>query len=275
MIPLDHFREEPGCRVGKALLQDLPGIGSKRTEYVYDLVSGNVNQVHYQSGYPDQLIHRYRYDADNRLEEVHTSTDGLVWNRDASYYYYPHGPLARVELGEYNVQGDEPLRKCPVGIFRLGPGCRVGSRGRNCFGWLKGVNLPYAGDPGDDGLGTFRTGGDAFAFALGYYEGDYKPINPNVSVSDGRDNLWDAYKDIRGTTAAQGLYNGNISWMSTNLPGLGGNRMQGMVYGYDQLHRIVQARSLSEYGPAGYAARTSGAKKYDADYTYDPNEDRA
>jgi hypothetical protein len=72
---------------------------------VYDLVSGNVNQVHYQAGYPDQLIHRYRYDADNRLEEVHTSTDGLVWNRDASYYYYPHGPLARVGLCVKKMSG--------------------------------------------------------------------------------------------------------------------------------------------------------------------------
>ena len=87
-----------------ALLQDLPGLGPKRTEYRYDLVSGNVNLVLYQYGRPEQFIHRYSYDADNRIEEVHTSTDGFVWNREATYTYYPHGPLARVELGEYNVQ---------------------------------------------------------------------------------------------------------------------------------------------------------------------------
>jgi len=73
---------------------------------------------------PDQLIHRYRYDADNRLEEVQTSTDGLVWNRDAAYYYYPHSlsrqsgrPLARVELGEYNVHGGQAVKKMPCGHF--------------------------------------------------------------------------------------------------------------------------------------------------------------
>lgn len=87
------------------MLQDLPGLGSKKTEYRYDLVSGNVNLVLYQYGEKDQLIHRYSYDADNRIDEVHTSTDGYVWNREARYVYYPHGPLARVELGEYNVQG--------------------------------------------------------------------------------------------------------------------------------------------------------------------------
>src|SRR5690606_13413435 len=130
--------------------------------------------------------------------------------------------------------------------------------------------MPSEGDPGEDGVGGFRTGTDAFAFALGYYEGDYQPINPNAVVSDTRDKLWDNYKDIRDTTAAKGLYNGNISWMSTDLPGLE-NRMQAMVYGYDQLHRIVQARSLTEYGAAGYGERTAGTKAYDTDYSYDPN----
>ncbi len=63
--------------------------------------------------------------------------------------------------------------------------------------------------------------------------------------------------------------------MSTDLPGLDSNRMQAIVYGYDQLHRIVQARSLTEYGGTGYATRTPGANKYDVDYSYDENEDRA
>jgi len=61
--------------------------------------------------------------------------------------------------------------------------------------------------------------------------------------------------------------------MNTDLPGLGASdRMQAMVYGYDQLHRIVQARSLTEYGTTGYQSPT-GSNAYDADYSYDPNED--
>jgi hypothetical protein len=164
---------------------------------------------------------------------------------------YPHGPLARVELGEYNAQGMDYYYTLQ--------------------GWRKGINMPTAGDPGGDGKGGLRTGTDAFAFALGYYEGDYKPINPTAMVSDTRDKLWDRYKDIRDTTAATGLYNGNISWMSTDLPGLGSNRMQAMVYGYDQLHRIVQARSLTEYGTTGYGERGDTVKRYDVDYSYDAN----
>src|SRR5690606_34536583 len=169
-----------------ALLQDLPGLGPKRTEYRYDLVSGNVNLVLYQYGRPDQLIHRYSYDADNRIVEVHTSTDGYVWNREAKYTYYPHGPLARVELGEYNVQGMDYYYTLQ--------------------GWVKGVNMPSEGDPGEDGMDGFRTGTDAFAFALGYYEGDFKPINPNAAFSDNRDKLWDRYRETRDTISAAGLY---------------------------------------------------------------------
>lgn len=164
-------------------------------------------------------------------------------------------PGCRVELGEYNMQGLDYYYTLQ--------------------GWLKGVNMPHEGDPGEDGVDGFRTGTDAFAFALGYYEGDFKPINPNATVSDTRDQLWERYRDTRDSVSAAGLYNGNISWMNTDLPGLGSNRMQAMVYGYDQLHRIVQARSLTEYGSAGFEERVDAARPYDVDYSYDANEDRA
>lgn len=80
---MDHFREGPECGVVKTLLQYIPGMAPKKTEYQYDLVSGNVNYVAYQAGTTEQLIHRYRYDEDNRIEQVLTSTDGHVWSTDA------------------------------------------------------------------------------------------------------------------------------------------------------------------------------------------------
>ena len=75
-----------------------------------------------QEGYTDQQYHRYAYDADNRITDVYTSTDGVIWDHDANYRYYRHGPLAqwnspyglceagstglaRMELGEHLVQG--------------------------------------------------------------------------------------------------------------------------------------------------------------------------
>ncbi|MBK8406105.1 MAG: hypothetical protein IPL25_19155 [Saprospiraceae bacterium] len=45
----------------------------QKTEYKYDLISGKVNEVQYQSGLPDAFYHRYQYDADNRITKVQTS----------------------------------------------------------------------------------------------------------------------------------------------------------------------------------------------------------
>src|SRR6218665_2128559 len=68
------------------------------------------------------------------------------------------------------------------------------------------------------------------------------------------------------TIGHQGMYNGNISWMKTNLSKFG---KQAMLYKYDQLNRITKSRSLA-FGNNNYAAR-SGEQKYDEDYSYDAN----
>jgi RHS repeat-associated protein len=243
----------------KSLLQHIPGLENKRTDYAYDLISGNVNYVFYQYADSDQFIHKYSYDADNRLKEVFTSGDGYLWDNDARYRYYLHGPLARVELGHYRVQGMDYYYTLQ--------------------GWIKGVNMPFAGDQGNDGYaGTnLRVGRDVFSYSLGYYENDYKTVGSSIALADTRDQLWSRYKSLMGNTNT-GLYNGNISWMITDLKKIGqlnGARrkgMQAMVYQYDQLHRIRQSRSLATYTPAaGFDTRTSSPAAYDEDFTYDGN----
>jgi hypothetical protein len=52
----------------------------------------------------DQLIHVYTYDGDNRITEVKTSTDNVLFTKEASYEYYAHGPLAETKLGELGVE---------------------------------------------------------------------------------------------------------------------------------------------------------------------------
>lgn len=237
----------------KALLQSIPGLEAKRTDYVYDLVSGKVNYVMYQYGKDDQFMHKYDYDDDNRLTEVHTSSDGFLWDRDAAYKYYKHGPLARVELGEYRVQGLDYYYTLQ--------------------GWIKGVNTPFADDPDVTNIEDEGVGKDVFAYALGYYQGDYKPINTNLGTVDTRDQLWTRQNETFNHT---GLYNGNISWMITDLSKIGEinndrkKGMQAMLYQYDQLHRILKSRSLTNYTTSGFAARTTTGA-YDEDYAYDPN----
>jgi RHS repeat-associated protein len=236
----------------KALLQALPGLKPKRTDYVYDLISGKVNYVMYQYGEDDQFIHQYSYDDDNRITEVRTSSDGFIWHRDAAYTYYKHGPLARVELGEYRVQGLDYYYTLQ--------------------GWMKGVNMPY--DDVNQNIADQGVGKDVYAYTLGYYEGDYKPVNSGMAIADTRDRLWTRLNETYNHT---GLYNGNISWMITDLAKIGDinhdrtKGMQAMLYEYDQLHRLVTSRSLTNYnGANGFAARgATGA--YDEDYTYDPN----
>lgn len=81
----------------KQLVQDFPELDTvghrfKRIGYEYDLISGKVNYVYYQRDSIDQFFHHYVYDADNRVEYVETSNNGLLWERDANYEYYLHGP---------------------------------------------------------------------------------------------------------------------------------------------------------------------------------------
>ncbi|UII21528.1 RHS repeat domain-containing protein [Fulvivirga ligni] len=238
----------------RSMIQDLPGLEKKRTDYVYDLISSKVNYLIYQFGQEDEFIHRYNYDADNRITEVYTSGDGFIWDRDAYYFYYLHGPVARLSLGQYNVQGLDYYYTLQ--------------------GWLKGVNMPYEADLARDGLYGSRIGKDAFAYELGYYQGDYKPINPSVAISGERDQVWQRYNTH---TSSDGLYNGNIAWMTTDLPQIGLENndrtkgMQAMIYKYDQLNRIKNASSLSNYIDGnGFSAR-SGISPFDASYSYDAN----
>ena len=138
----------------------------KRMVYDYDLISGNVKKVRYQPGRKDQWSHRYRYDADNRITEVETSADGVHWQRDARYFYYPHGPLERTELGAHVVQGTDYAYTLQ--------------------GWLKGINgdrldqrtdMGRDGDPSLSPNPNLNVGRDAYALSLGYYgDSDYKGI---------------------------------------------------------------------------------------------------
>ncbi len=231
------------------VLQSPEGLSPKRLDYVYDLISGNVNYAMYQFGAEDQFIHHYEYDADNRISVVETTTDRFVWNKEAEYTYYAHGPLARTTLGHYDVQGLDY-------VYTL-------------QGWIKGVNMPMAGDPGADGTASNLVARDAFAYTLGYFDGDYKAIGSNIEANmpGQRDQMWLQQNLVHNNS---GLYNGNIAWMATDLPGLEpANRYQGMLYQYDQLNRIKAAKSLTNYDPLKGFGGGTGA--YNTSYSYDGN----
>ncbi|WP_299242516.1 RHS repeat-associated core domain-containing protein [uncultured Aquimarina sp.] len=217
--------------------------GIKNIEYEYDLISGNVQRVIYQKGKPDQFIHKYEYDADNRIVNVQTSDDNMIWEQDASYQYFAHGPLARTELGNVKVQGMDYAYTLQ--------------------GWLKGVNsesLTPDADMGNDGAAGSKVAKDAMGYSLSYYgvtdpattNGDYTSVG-NISTT--------AFAN--GNTAGKNLYNGNIKQMITRLIDNDESMLglQRNEYEYDQLNRIKQMQ--------GYDG--SGNENYKTTYDYDNN----
>ncbi|MFZ6013073.1 MAG: hypothetical protein ACOYXT_22210, partial [Bacteroidota bacterium] len=118
------------------------------TTYEYDFL-GNVLKVYnamFLGGSPvNPFYHHYEYDADRRLSKAYTSVDGTNKKLRATYDYYLHGPLKRIELGD-GLQGVDFVY--------------------NIHGWLTQINHPdKAQDPGNDG-------NDAFGMILDYYESD-------------------------------------------------------------------------------------------------------
>jgi RHS repeat-associated protein len=249
----------------------LVGFGNFELEYQYDLISGKVNRANYQKGKPDYFAHRYSYDADNRLVKAETTRDNVFWDRDGRYFYYPHGPLARLEVGEDNVQGQDHYY--------------------SIHGWIKGVNMPGAQDgsidPGLDGEVASSAnddrwvGRDAMAYYLGFYATDYNPIG---SVQQGVTNgIWgDLSQYILTLPGGQsaGLYNGNIPLMVTDLKkaSIGNSFIGGAIanaYQYDQLNRLKDDKTYhrNNAGWARFASGTPGVTYglWDNGYTYDRN----
>lgn len=198
-------------------------------DYEYDLQSGKVNKVYYQKNASDQFIHKYDYDAENRLIKAATSFDDYLYNTEATYNYYLHGPLARTELGEKKIQGLDYVYTIQ--------------------GWLKSINGSVRDqnkEPGRDGQSgliistyppmpqppsTKNVATDAVSMSLDYFQGDYKPIS---SVSS----------NIYNKISPRNLYNGNIVSMYVDnraLVNTTQTQTAGMYYSYkyDQLNRMV------------------------------------
>ncbi len=263
-----YYTYDPLGNVNR-LVQDIPALDPLERnlftiDYEYDLLSGNVNKAIYQNDKSDQFVHKYSYDEMNRLYQVYTSEDDYSWQRDGQYEYYLHGPLARLELGELNVQGMDFIH--------------------NLNGQIKAVNgsvLDQTRDLGRDGditipalqNGHYYVARDAFAFDLSYYDGDYQPIhNGSYGI------------DKSGSSAATkyaSLYNGNIAMMTTAIPNktdyLNGTMVgsiMGNVYRYDQLNRITKHRVYQDINTTQTAwlpGTFAGDDVYYEDFVYDAN----
>lgn len=250
----------------KKIHHQIAAFGASEIEYNYDLITGNVKEVAFMKGTKDQFFHRYSYDADNRLTKTMTSTNACIWDTDAKYFYYAHGPLARIELGEDEVQG--------LDYFY------------NLQGWIKGVNNTTSeSDMGLDGFVDNSSNGnnsnkwfgqDEAAYYLGYHREDYKAIGIGTDLGVFEHSATIPFNnDIKGVSSVEGLYNGNIAFMVSHIPKLKianplTSTTQAMVYEYDALHRITKSESY------GYDASNGWSKNglnnaYRTTYSYDKN----
>lgn len=231
--------------------------------YEYDLISGNVNKVSYQKGKQDQFFHKYFYDADNRIRQVFTSRDNLIWDNDAKYFYYQHGPLARTEIGELKVQGMDYAY--------------------TIHGWLKGVNsgtLDSSRDIGKDGWWSLTNNRrfipkDEFGFTLGYYDGDYYDIAQKTTAQHFEVGITSGFNN-----ASYSLFNGNIRHMVVAIgkfmegdPSTSSGRPMGYAYKYDHLNRLA---SMDAYDSINMATNewyttATAMSQYHNRFTYDAN----
>ena len=216
----------------------------KKVDYEFDVISGDISRITYQPGSKDQFIHEYKYDEDNRLSKVLTSKYGVKWEEEAKYYYYPHGKIARVELGEEKVQGLDYAYTLQ--------------------GWLKGINgseLEPENDAGKDGSdkGPYQTvARDALSLVLDYNDGDYK--------SAGSRNLFSSHLNGPLQNSSANLYSADVRQMVVNNAAFDDRKGLALAYKYDQNMRLVQTES---YYQSNNTWQSTG--DYETSYSYDPN----
>jgi RHS repeat-associated protein len=264
-INASYYSYDVGGNV-KKLYQQVNGLGIKTLDYEYDLVSGKVNLLAYQhnrtgAAAKDQFYYKYEYDSENRLISAWSGTQANITSYgfgsqlandykqlDASYQYYLHGPMARMELGRAaaKVQGVDYAYTLQ--------------------GWLKGVNgssLNTGTEIGADaGPGQHVSlAKDALAYSLGYYNSDYKPIGSGSAFS--------AYHANNNEDSGRELFNGNISNSTYDLTKIDGGPV-GYTYAYDQLNRIKLVRQRSGIGANGWNFGTA-SDKFKESFTYDGN----
>jgi hypothetical protein len=231
-----------------ALQANHPNHIYKKVEYDYDLIAGKVNKVKYQENYPDQYYYRYLYDADNRISSAESSFNDVIYENDASYQYYHHGPLARSVLGENEVQGVDYAYTLQ--------------------GWLKGINSSTLNpdyDMGRDGT-IAEIAKDAIALTLRYFQNDYKHLTAAIST------LPSFEAAMPTAISGNNLYNGNISSQTVSVFELLHPTLS-YKYKYDQLNRLLELDAYKQNTIATNNNLTTAAlvTDYKERVAYDPN----
>jgi RHS repeat-associated protein len=240
------------------MIQDITGFGIKTLDYRYG-PTGQVQEVVYQRGVnADQFTHFYEYDQDGRIHKVFTTRELLVYDKlgkltntgitynsrgeilnpgvlehQATYSYYLHGPLKRVELA--TRQRDTYMTLQGIDYVYTADGA------------LKSINhADTSKDPGGDGTTRQDVRPDVFGMTLEYYPNDYTSAK-------------DEHEPITITGDYDDQYTGLIKsmrWHSPTLP----DKQFAYVYNYDERNQFTKA----DWGTvtAGVFATNSLLKPY-------------
>ena len=175
--------------------------------------------------------------------------DMEIWDRDAAYYYYLHGPLKRIELGEDKIQGIDFLY--------------------TINGWLKSVNIEDNHNNPEYGV-SGATPGDAYGYTLDYYNdgsGDKDFVHNSTDFGNGATLLPTA------GAVNHSLYDGNIAaWeeyygseTSAKMPDpLNFESSRARVFQYDKLNRLKDNTTYN-YTAGAWANSPNNSSHYNYD----------
>ncbi|MCE3226677.1 MAG: hypothetical protein K0S32_1228 [Bacteroidetes bacterium] len=238
----------------------------------YTPADRNIHEVQYQDGQADRYYQRFLYDKDNSLVRVYSSTDKLIWETDAKYFFYKHSSLARTEYGDKQVQGCDFAYTMQT--------------------WLKGMNstlISPVRDIGKDANPPItninnRFPIDAFAYTNGYFKNDYLSITPSINTPPNNfiaDPFFtsNSYGDYIYNTGSNprnfNLYNGSISNSAFAELKTDGTVMEvlGNSYIYDQAYRLKERYTFKD--PAlianNYWTGSAVTAEYKEEFNYDYN----
>jgi RHS repeat-associated protein len=196
--------------------------GYKSTDYTYDALS-RLTKTIFQATVPaETFVHYFQFDpANGNLYQVYTANSDVgVSNAtlQATYIYYLHGGLKRVQLGT-NIQGLDYTYTLQGNLKTIN----------------NSNNASTADDPGGDAVATNGFNPDVYGEVLDYYPNDYNNTRASgIAPIDGVN-----------TTSIVGSenYTGTIkamSWYSTKPSGLGGsNAPTTYVYNFDQKYQLI------------------------------------
>jgi len=141
----------------KWIVQNIPTLGVKTIDYVYDPVTSQVTSVIYQKyNSAEYFEHKYTYNIAQELEKVETRTaNNTTFIPHAEYSYYETGALKRTILAD-NLQEIDYIY--------------------NLAGQLKAINHPSLVQDSaliPEGRALNPNGKDLFGMSIDYYNGDY------------------------------------------------------------------------------------------------------